>query len=90
MEIWRYCPVGLSFLLVHLSYEQYVCVHVNVQSVFPSSLGVLICAGQELYREPLWRNVACSKVVIPFVTPSSPPFPLSIITSLLVHICLHS
>lgn len=60
-------------------------------SVFLSSLGVLIRAGQEPYRGPLWRNVACSKVVSP--SPYSLPllpFPLSIVTSLAIHICLHS
>lgn len=57
--------------------------------VFSSSLGVLIRAGQEPYREPLWRNVACSKVMSPSFSFPPVPLPLSIITSLLTHICLH-
>lgn len=72
------------------TYLIYVCVHVDVQSVLPSSLGVLIRAGQEPYREPVWGNVACSKVVSPpFSLPLLPLF-LSPSLSLPIHICLHS
>ena len=40
-------------------YIQYILLCV---CVFVCSLGVLTCAGQRPYREPLWRSLPCSKV----------------------------
>lgn len=74
----------------------YVCVRLHVytyyyvcESVFAFSLGVLTCAGQRPYREPLWRSLPCSKVAL-----SLPPaLSLSLSTSLApllppsLHIC---
>lgn len=42
--------LAIIFVMFHVVH---VCAHTDVQGVFLSSLGVLICAGQEPYREPL-------------------------------------
>lgn len=55
-----------------------VCVYTTVHGcvyVFVCSPGVLICAGQRPYREPLCRSLPCSKVALS--PPSRASLPLS-------------
>lgn len=43
----------ISIIFHVCAHVVHVCAHTDVQVVLLSSLGVLICAGQEPYREPL-------------------------------------
>lgn len=60
--------------LHHFSLLSAWCVHVCAQPLV-CSLGVLICAGQRTYREPLCRSLPCSKVALS--PPSRASLPLS-------------